>query len=52
MTAEERNSLEEKRTVCEVYSRVVGYITPINRWNDGKKAEYDQRVEFNAAEVC
>ena len=31
---------------CEVYSRVVGYLRPINQWNKGKKAEYDQRVDF------
>jgi ribonucleoside-triphosphate reductase (formate) len=48
----EVNTLEQKRTQCEVYSRVVGYITPINRWNDGKRAEFDQRVEFENCETC
>ena len=28
---------------CEVYSRVCGYIRPVQQWNPGKKAEYDQR---------
>jgi len=31
---------------CEVYSRVVGYFRPINNWNDGKKQEFSERVEF------
>jgi ribonucleoside-triphosphate reductase (formate) len=31
---------------CEVYSRVVGYLRPVQQWNRGKRAEYDQRREF------
>lgn len=31
---------------CEVYSRVVGYLRPVNQWNIGKKEEYLQRKEF------
>jgi hypothetical protein len=31
---------------CEVYSRVVGYLRPVNQWNAGKQAEMDMRVEF------
>jgi ribonucleoside-triphosphate reductase len=38
--------MENQRTKCEIYARVVGYIRPINLWNDGKKAEYDDRVVF------
>lgn len=34
------------RTKCEVYSRVVGYIRPINQWNEGKKEEFKDRKEF------
>jgi len=32
---------------CEVYSRVVGYLRPVNNWNVGKKAEYSERVPFS-----
>ncbi|MFH1547336.1 MAG: ribonucleoside triphosphate reductase [bacterium] len=32
---------------CMVYSRVVGKITPVQRWNLGKKAEFAIREEFN-----
>ena len=31
---------------CEVYSRVVGYLRPIQQWNNGKKEEFRQRKEF------
>lgn len=40
------NELEAQRTRCEVYSRVVGYIRPVQQWNDGKQAEYADRKEF------
>lgn len=30
----------------EVYSRVVGYIRPVEQWNDGKRAEYADRMEY------
>jgi len=36
-----------KRTKCEIYSRVVGYLRPINQWNDGKRAEFDDRQTFD-----
>ena len=32
------------KTKCEVYSRTVGYIRPVNQWNDGKQAEFRDRV--------
>lgn len=35
-----------KRTHCEVYSRIVGYLRPIDQWNDGKKQEYKDRKKF------
>lgn len=28
---------------AEVYSRVVGYLRPVQQWNDGKQAEFDIR---------
>ncbi len=30
-----------------VYSRVVGYYRPVQRWNEGKKAEFEQRKVFS-----
>ena len=31
---------------AEVYSRVVGYLRPVQNWNAGKKEEFRQRVEY------
>lgn len=37
-----------KRQPCEVYSRVVGYLRPVNLWNKGKRAEWADRATFVA----
>jgi ribonucleoside-triphosphate reductase len=41
---------EAKCPVCgadtDVYSRVVGYLRPVSRWNDGKKAEFAMRRTY------
>ena len=70
MTAQERQVIENKisdikkelqevhGTKCEVYSRVVGYLRPVQGWNKGKKEEYTLRRTYNAenakrpCEVC
>ena len=31
---------------CEVYSRVVGYLRPVNQWNKGKQEEFKNRKVF------
>jgi predicted nucleic acid-binding Zn ribbon protein len=31
---------------CEVFSRIVGYLRPVNQWNKGKVAEWNARKEF------
>ena len=36
-----------ERQKCEVYSRVVGYLRPISQWNNGKKAEFYDRKEYD-----
>ena len=36
---------------CEVYSRVVGYLRPVDQWNDGKQAEFAIRRTFEKAVV-
>jgi len=35
---------------CEVYSRVVGYLRPVNQWNDGKQEEFKERKTFKIKE--
>ncbi|HKL24282.1 MAG TPA: anaerobic ribonucleoside-triphosphate reductase [Candidatus Nanoarchaeia archaeon] len=37
---------KKQRTKCEVYSRVVGYLRPVDQWNIGKQEEFKQRKEF------
>ena len=36
---------------CEVYSRVVGYLRPVDQWNDGKQAEFSMRKTFDRSTV-
>lgn len=31
---------------AEVYSRVVGYIRPVEQWNKGKHQEFCDRLEY------
>ncbi|MCK5062009.1 hypothetical protein KAR28_05705 [Candidatus Parcubacteria bacterium] len=38
--------IKTKRQECEVYSRVCGYLRPINQWNDAKASEHNHRVKF------
>ena len=42
--------IEEKRTECEVYSRVVGYMRPVKQWNLGKQQEFKDRKLFDMKE--
>jgi len=35
-----------ERTKCEIWSRVVGYLRPTNKWNNGKAAEFTDRLNF------
>ena len=41
----------EKCDICntptEVYSRVVGYLRPVDQWNNGKQTEFCMRKTFN-----
>ena len=31
---------------CEVYTRVVGYLRPVQQWHIGKQQEYQDRQEY------
>ncbi len=42
----EQHTCQKCGNECEVYSRVVGYIRPIEQWNKGKQAEFHDRLEF------
>lgn len=41
--------VSKKRTKCERYSRIVGYLRPVSQWNKGKKQEYKDRVVFGTS---
>ena len=36
---------------CEVYSRVVGYIRPVEQWHKGKRQEYGERKEYSMPSI-
>lgn len=36
----------ENKVPCEVYSRIVGYLRPVQNWNLGKKEEFKDRKVF------
>ncbi|MBM3257689.1 MAG: ribonucleoside triphosphate reductase [Candidatus Nealsonbacteria bacterium] len=36
---------------CEVYSRVVGYLRPVQQWNEGKQEEFKERKEYSTANL-
>ncbi len=39
--------MQKKRQKCEIYSRVVGFLSPISQWNVGKKAEFEDRKTYD-----
>ena len=41
--------IEGRETQCEVYSRTVGYLRPVEQWNEGKKEEFKQRKNYDKA---
>lgn len=41
--------LQELRTKCMVYTRVMGYHRPVESFNIGKKGEHKERVKFKEA---
>ncbi|MFW6238027.1 MAG: anaerobic ribonucleoside-triphosphate reductase [Halanaerobiales bacterium] len=40
-----------KKQKCEVYSRVVGYLSPVSEWNKGKKEEFEDRQTYDTAKT-
>jgi len=34
------------RVPCEVYSRIVGYLRPVQNWHQGKQQEFRERRMF------
>nr|WP_317616287.1 anaerobic ribonucleoside-triphosphate reductase [Chlorobium phaeovibrioides] len=40
------NGVEQR---CTVYTRIVGYLRPVEQWNGGKQSEYADRKLFSMA---
>ena len=41
-----------KKVRCEVYSRIVGYLRPVQNWNDGKRQEFKDRQPYSVEQVA
>ncbi len=41
----------EVKVPCEVYSRIVGYLRPVQNWHQGKQQEFDERQTFRVPEA-
>lgn len=39
-------TLDDRRTRCEIWTRVMGYHRPVSHFNIGKKAEHYSRKHF------
>ncbi len=44
-----KEGIKRGRTECEIYSRSVGYLRPVNQWNKGKREEFKERKNFRAS---
>lgn len=38
---------KNKKVACEVYSRIVGYLRPVQNWNEGKRQEFEDRQTYH-----
>ena len=41
----------EVKIPCEVYSRIVGYLRPVQNWHQGKQQEFGERKTFRVPEA-
>jgi anaerobic ribonucleoside-triphosphate reductase len=47
----QESSEQELKVPCEVYSRIVGYLRPVQNWHQGKKQEFRERKTFHTPEA-
>lgn len=45
----EHDECAECGSKCEIYSRVVGFLRPVQQWNDSKQAEFAMRKQYDSA---
>ena len=46
----EEAQVQKRRVPCEVYSRIVGYLRPVQNWHQGKRQEFGERKTFKVLE--
>ncbi len=44
--------IKTERQECVVYSRVVGWLAPVQNFNKGKAAEYKDRKTYKVEDSC
>jgi len=44
---QETQSKTKVKVPCEIYSRIVGYLTATQNWNAGKQQEFVERQTFH-----
>jgi anaerobic ribonucleoside-triphosphate reductase len=42
---------QELKVPCEVYSRIVGYLRPVQNWHEGKRQEFRERKTYKVPEA-
>ena len=43
---------DEERQPCEIWSREMSYYRPLSLFNDGKKGEFYDRLNFAEEKAC
>lgn len=53
MARNKENNMTQKtkKVPCEVYSRIVGYLRPVQNWNKGKQQEFEDRRTYQLERV-
>lgn len=51
-TQKNMSPIKTERQECVVYSRVVGWLTPVQNFNKGKAAEFKDRKTYKVDNSC
>lgn len=51
-TTELLTKYSDKRTKCQVWTRVMGYLRNVDNFNIGKKGEFKERKFFSENKSC
>ncbi|MDY7080370.1 MAG: anaerobic ribonucleoside-triphosphate reductase [Chloroflexota bacterium] len=51
MNPEMTQAEAELKVPCEIYSRIVGYLRPVQNWHQGKQQEFSERKTFCVPET-